>query len=196
MEKRSIRRRRGLGVRPPLAAIAARVRQHFTGAAPANFAIKKRGMNVNLILFPAFLAFNAFATAQCPDFQLSDLQALQRAEPEKKENEIQLHGFDLRSAFELQGEAIRQYSKCWYSSAGDQPVFEQLIWWNQTSNSIVFLTVNEAQFKGLRQRIVERQSSGRITENPDFYLGKMFRYRFGTRQVEHATYYFVEIGFP
>ena len=152
-------------------------------------------MKSALILLAVFFAVCACAPAQCPEFLLADLQNLQRASPDQKQNTILDLGFDLRSEFTNQAGAFRNYSKCWNSNLKDKPIFEQLIWWNLTENTVTFMTLKEAHFNALRKAIVERQTSGTITENPDFYIGKMFHYRFGNRRVDGADYFYVSIRF-
>lgn len=151
-------------------------------------------MKLALIL-PAFLAAATFAQAQCPLFQLSDLQTIQRADPAYKESKIQEYGFDLRSDFVSKGSKIRGFSKCWNTFFGEKTVYEQLIWWNTEANSVTFFTLNEVQFTSLRQSIVERRASGNITENPDIYVGHLFLYHFGRKKVEGVEYYVISIEF-
>ncbi|MCC6462286.1 MAG: hypothetical protein IT260_17595 [Saprospiraceae bacterium] len=151
-------------------------------------------MNAKLILAACF-AFGALAAqSQCIELQLSELQNLQRVEPDLRESKIQDLGFDLRSTFTSKGASYRNYSKCWVSTVRDKTTFEQLIWWNETGNSITWFTLNEQHFSSLRKAIVERNPSGSITENPDFYNGRMFQYRFGNQRVDGAEYYFVTIS--
>ncbi len=146
-----------------------------------------------LILFTAILT-SCLGAAQCPGFSLAELHSLQRATESQKHQTILSLGFDLRSDFVLRGENISSYSKCWNSNFREKSLFEQLIWWNKTTNSIIFMTLNETHYTQLRQSIVSRQSSGRVGENPDFYLGKMFQYRFGSRRVDEIDYFFVLIS--
>lgn len=136
-----------------------------------------------------------FCAAQCPEFSLSDLHALQRAGLDEKGNRILDQGFDLRKEFVMRGETTRSYSRCWRFEDGDDSIFEQLIWWNVTTGAITFLTLYESSFKHLRESIVGRQTSGKITENPDFYAGKLFLYRFGTRRVGRQEYYSISIQY-
>lgn len=145
--------------------------------------------------FAFFFTLSIGSFAQCPSFTLSDLQTLQRAGLDGKENSILEQGFDLRKEFTLRGESIRSYSRCWRFEDGQESVFEQLLWWNMTAGSITFLTLDESSFTHLRATIVERQTSGRIAENPDFYAGKLFMYRFGTRLVGKQEYYSILIQF-
>ena len=150
-------------------------------------------MYAKLILLPLFL-IPTFLLAQCPEFQLTGLHDLQRASTDQKEHRIKSHGFDLRSTFVSRGESIQSYSKCWNSNFKAKSVFEQLVWWNQTMNSITFMTLNEAHFNALRKSIISRHAGKPMTENPDFYLGKMFQYRFGQRRVDEIDYFFVQIS--
>ncbi len=147
-----------------------------------------------LILLP-LLFLGAFASAQCPELSLSQLHTMQRAEYSEKNQVIRNQGFDLRSQFTQPGASIASYSKCWNSNFRDRSIFEQLIWWNSSDNSIIFMTLKESHFLSLRDQILDRQPGGRKAENPDFYLGKMFKYRFGARRVDEAEYYFVHISF-
>lgn len=149
-------------------------------------------MKATLILFGA-IAVCGIASAQCPEFRLVDLQALQRSDADQKENNILQLGYDLRSEFTSKGSTVKSYTKCWNSNFRQQPVFEQLIWWNQTVNSVTFFTLNEEHFKALRASIIERHSNGNMTENPDFYIGRMFQYRFGAQRVDGIEYFFVSI---
>lgn len=146
-----------------------------------------------LILFAVFLLPTA-GTAQCLEFSLAELHSLQRVSESQKHHSIQSLGFDLRSDFVLRGENISSYSKCWNSNFREKAVFEQLIWWNKTTNSIHFMTLNEAHYVQLRNSILDRNGSGRTAENPDFYIGKMFQYRFGSRRVDDLDYFFVLIS--
>ena len=146
-----------------------------------------------LILFAAFL-LPYCGTAQCPEFTLAELHSLQRATVDQKDYTIQSLGFDLRSDFVLRGESISSYSKCWNSNLKEKSVFEQLVWWNKTTNSINFMTLNEAHYLQLRNSILGRHNPSRVAENPDFYIGKMFQYRFGSRRVDEVDYYFVLIS--
>lgn len=148
-----------------------------------------------ILILTAFFAVSAFGHAQCPEFQLSDLQTLQRADPALKESKIQDLGFDLRSEFITRGAKTRGYSKCWNATIREKAVFEQLLWWNTEANSITFLTLNEGHFRQLRQSIIERGTTGAITENPDIYVGHLFLYRFGTKKVDDMEYYLVSIEF-
>ncbi|MCB0533065.1 MAG: hypothetical protein H6574_05060 [Lewinellaceae bacterium] len=151
-------------------------------------------MYVKLIhLALAFLP--AFTIAQCPEFQITELHDLQRAAVDQKDYTITTLGFDLRSSFTQRGESIRSYSKCWNSNFQGKSVFEQLVWWNQTANSITFMTLNETHYTALRKRILSRHSGKPASENPDFYLGKVFQYRFGGRRVDEVDYFFVQITF-
>lgn len=151
-------------------------------------------MKFTLILFAIFAAC-AFGHAQCPEFQLADLQTLQRTDPSFKESKIQDMGFDLRSEFLAQGSKTRGYSKCWNANIREEPVYEQLIWWNTESNAITFLTLNETHFRQLRQSIIERGSTGTVTENPDIYVGHLFLYRFGIKKVDGVEFYVIGIEF-
>lgn len=152
-------------------------------------------MQAKLILL-AVLAIAATAgSAQCPGLTISDLQSLQRAETNLKDSKINDLGFDLRSEFVVRGSKIRGYSKCWNSTIRQKPVYEQLIWWNPEQNSVAFYTLQEGDFKALRQSIIERRSSGPVTENPDVYVGHLFMYRFGTQRIDGLDYYMVSIAF-
>ena len=137
----------------------------------------------------------ALATGQCPEFQLTDLHALQRASLDDKSEHIKAQGFDLRSSFVQNSETIYSYSKCWNSNYGDKSVFEQLIWWNVHRNSITFMTLNESHFKSLRSSIINRHGAKTVTENPDFYLGQIFKYNFGSRRVDGFEYFSIQISF-
>jgi hypothetical protein len=151
-------------------------------------------MNVKVILL-FLVSLPAFTLAQCPQFELLDLHNLQRATEAQKESTIQSLGFDLRSSFIQRGESIQSYSKCWNSNFKGQSLFEQLLWWNKTTNAITLLTLNEAHYVALRKSIVNRNPGTKTTENPDFYLGKMFQYRFGGRRVDGIDYFFVQISY-
>jgi hypothetical protein len=148
-----------------------------------------------ILILPAFFAAAVFGHAQCPAFQLSDLQTLQRTDPALKESKIQDLGFDLRSEFVTQGAKTRGYSKCWNTTIREKAIFEQLIWWNTESNSISFFTLNEDHFRQLRQSITDRGATGGITENPDIYVGHLFLYRFGVKKVDAVEFYVVTIEF-
>ena len=151
-------------------------------------------MKSSLILL-AVTAVCSFGRSQCAVFQLADLQGLQRADAYVKESKIQDLGFDLRSEFAFHGSKMRGYSKCWNSTNRQQPVYEQLIWWNTDQNSITFFTLKEEHFKALRQSIVERRASGNMAENPDVYVGHLFQYRFGAQRVDGVEYFMISIAF-
>ncbi len=151
-------------------------------------------MQSNLILL-AFLAAAIAGKTQCPALTLADLQTLQRAESPLKDNKINDLGFDLRSEFVVRGSKIRGYSKCWNATIRQKAVYEQLIWWNTEQNSVAFYTLEEADFRALRQSIVERRSSGSIAENPDVYVGHLFMYHFGTQRIDGVDYFMVSIAF-
>lgn len=148
-----------------------------------------------ILILSAVFAFCAFGHTQCPEFQLADLQMLQRTDPSVKESKIQDLGFDLRSEFLTQGFKTRGYSKCWNSNFREKPVYEQLIWWNTETNAITFFTLNESHFRGLRRSIIERGSTGAVTENPDIYVGHQFLYRFGVKKVDEIEFFAISIEF-
>ncbi len=147
----------------------------------------------SFLLFSALLVSKTIQ-AQCTGLPLGDLQYLQRANPDQKDNKILDLGFDLRSEFQNRGAFIRGYSKCWNTTIKQNTVYDQLIWWNQSNNSITWFTRNEKQYSSLRRSIVERKGSGKVTENPDFIVGQQFRYRFGGQKVDGIDYFFVTIS--
>ena len=148
------------------------------------------------LLLSVFVCCCFTLRSQCPGMALSELHQLQRASLDQKESTIQALGFDLRSQFTMQGTAVRSFSKCWNSNWKGQAVFEQLVWWLPNSNALIFMTLNEGHYKQLRKSIVSRRRTEKeVTENPDFYIGRLFHYRFGGRRVDGIDYFFVKISF-
>jgi hypothetical protein len=151
-------------------------------------------MNVPVRIFVVlfFSISYHFVFSQCSDIQLNMLQVMQKADAFSKDLQIQKFGFDLRKEFTRDGIVIRQYSKCWTTNDGSQPVFEQLLLWDRTNNCISFLTLNMGQNKLLRDAVAERHPS---EEQRDLVVGKMFRYQFSIQAMDGHDYYVLTVSF-
>jgi hypothetical protein len=141
------------------------------------------------LILPALLAVLPFISmAQCAEFTLSDLQAIQRADLDDRQNAILERGFDLRNTVEKTGNTAKRYYKCW----SGQEIFEQVVVWHIELNSVMFLTKNEEHYKNLRNAIEGR--SGQPVGVNDVYTGRMFQYRFGRQVLDGIDYYSISIS--
>lgn len=150
----------------------------------------------NLIMRPALLlAFllqsGAFCFAQCPDFQLSDLHSLQKADSAGKESWLLSHGFDLAAK---SGHSLR-YNKCWMHYHGRAAVYNQVIYWNTVSGDITYLTPDESAFQALRQFIEGRHGQTGSIGMSDMYVGQMFKYKFGSQWLDGVMHWSVAISY-
>lgn len=131
-----------------------------------------------------------FCLAQCPEFQLSDLQSLQKANSIEKENWLNSHGFDLAART---GNSLR-YNKCWKRYHSGAPVYSQIIYWNTVSGDITYLTPDEDTFQSLRQFIEGRHGQTGTIGASDVYVGQMFRYKFGSQWLDGVMHWSVAIS--
>ena len=142
-----------------------------------------------LIFFACTLAFRT--AAQCPAFQLSDLQMLQKTSDAEKENWLRSRGFDLASK---SGSTLR-YNKCWNGYHGSKAVYNQVILWNTTSGNITFLSPDQESFQQLRTTIEERHGQTSTLGSSDVFVGQMFRYNFGSQYMDGVMHWSVAIAF-
>ncbi len=147
-------------------------------------------------LLPLFacLLLQTAVIAQCSEFELATLQSFQRADESNKESQILGRGFDVHRQFVIAGHTYRRYDKCWVTTVGNTALYEQVVLWDATNNTITVAMMDEAKFKKLRSAIEERPSSPKPSGS-DVYIGKMFRYQFIQQQIDGQDYYAVCISF-
>lgn len=136
-------------------------------------------------------AFALRTAAQCPAFQLSDLQMLQKTSDAEKENWLRSHGFDLASK---SGVNLR-YNKCWNGYHSSKTVYNQVILWNTASGNITYLSPDQAAFQQLRTAIEERHGQTSTLGASDVFIGQMFRYNFGSQYLDGVMHWSVAIAF-
>ncbi len=143
--------------------------------------------------FLALLLLGAAQTtqAQCPEIKLNDLQYLQTIDPGGKEAKILALGFDAHNQFVRNGATFKGYNKCWQTTSGDQPIFDQKIIWNVTQNIVMFLTLNPAHYQHLRQAVSDRHPEA---GDQTVVIGKVFRYEFSIQRVEGLDYYALAVS--
>lgn len=141
--------------------------------------------------FILFLVCTIRTTAQCPDFQLADLQALMRANDAQKERQILNLGFDLNA----KTDNSFRYNKCWNSHRNGKEIYDQVIYWNTGTGNITFLTPNEEAFLALRKSIEGRHGQTGTLGASDVYSGQMFMYRFGSRWLDGVMHWSIQISF-
>jgi hypothetical protein len=146
-------------------------------------------MRTAVLLF--FVFFQAKNFAQCPDFQLIDLQMLQRAEGSAKESSLLEMGFDRGGKV---GNSLR-FNKCWQTTTGGKAIYEQVIYWNVASGNITFLTPKEDDYLRLRKSIEGRHGASGSMGASDIYVGQVFRYEFGARGLDGVQHWSVAISF-
>jgi len=112
------------------------------------------------------LSYSLFATAQCSEFEIVMLQAIQRADAAQKESKIQSLGFDLYST----QNGRRIFHKCWKGNVDGKPVYEQKIILEDKSLAYTFLTLNQDHFMKLRSSIEERMAELANQRTPVFTL--------------------------
>lgn len=130
-----------------------------------------------------------FLQAQCSEFDIVMLQAVQRAEADKKDAQILSYGFDL---FATQN-GNRIFNKCWRGNVDGKAIYEQRIILEPSSHSYTFMTLNRDHFVRLRSSIEDRNGGAGQTEDPNLYIGRMFRYRFGVQSYDGHEYFKVTI---
>ena len=145
---------------------------------------------------PAFfiffsLVFTSRIFAQCSDFQLVDLQSLQRANAAQKESQMHAFGFDLGAKA---GNSFR-FNKCWAASRNGKAIYSQVLYWNTASGNMTYLTPNEEAFLALRRSIEERHGQTSSLGVSDSYIGQFFRYKFGSQWLDGVMHWSVEISF-
>jgi hypothetical protein len=145
---------------------------------------------MQFFLTTLLLLSTLYCTAQCSAFDISMLQAIQRAEPDQKAYKIESFGFDLYGS--QNGQQI--FNKCWKGNAGAKSIYEQKIILETQKNSYTFLTQNEEHFVRLRTAIEERNGGVGKTEDANLYVGRMFQYRFGKQSYDGHEYYKVTIS--
>jgi hypothetical protein len=128
--------------------------------------------------------------AQCPVFQLSDFQALQRANDAQKESLIRSLGFDLIS----KTDNSFRYNKCWNRHRNGKEVYDQVLVWNTDSGQMTFLTPDEAGFMAFRKTIEGRHGQTGTLGTSDVYIGQMFVYHFGSRWLDGVMHWSVDIS--
>ena len=145
------------------------------------------------ILLLAFLFFSTAQTAraQCPEIKLNDLQYLQSIDAGVKEAKILALGFDAHNQFVRNGATFKGYNKCWQTTTGEQPIFDQKIIWNVTQNTVMFLTLNPAHYQHLRQAVADRHPEA---GDQTVVIGKVFRYEFSIQRVEGLDYYALAVS--
>jgi hypothetical protein len=129
--------------------------------------------------------------AQCPEFQLVDLQSLQRSNDVQRENALRSLGFDLGTKT---GNSL-QYNKCWSANRNGNPVYNQVLYWNIASGNITFLTPDESAFLALRKSIEGRHGQTGTLSASDRYIGQVFQYKFGSRWLNGVMHWSVDISF-
>lgn len=124
--------------------------------------------------------------SQCTEMQVNALQVVQKAEPASKEAEILKLGFDLSSEQGTGAANVRKFVKCWnsYGPKG-KSYFDQVVLWHTNTNTITFLTLDEAAFGRLRKSVEERHPG---SEGQQTVYGKMFRYTFVSQDVSGRVY--------
>jgi hypothetical protein len=146
---------------------------------------------VKLFLPFAFALLTAiFATAQCSEFEITMLQAIQRAEPGQKDAKIQSFGFDPYSS----QNGRRIFNKCWKGNVDGKTIYEQKIILEEKQNTYTFLTLNQEHFMRLRSAIEDRNGGIGKSEDPNIYVGRMFLYRFGMQSYDGHEYYKITIS--
>jgi len=124
--------------------------------------------------------------SQCTEMQLNTLQVVQKAEPASKESEILKLGFDLSSEQGTGAANVRKFVKCWNSNGPQgKSYFDQVVLWHTNTNTVTFLTLDDAAFSRLRKSVEERHpgSAGQQT-----VYGKMFRYTFVSQDLSGRAY--------
>lgn len=137
------------------------------------------------------VVFAAGLFAQCPDFQLADLQALQRGSDVQRENLLRSLGFDLGAKA---GNSFR-YNKCWNTNRMGKAIYDQVIYWNTASGNITFMTPDEEAFAMLRKSIEGRHGQTGSLGASDVYIGQVFRYKFGSQWLDGVMHWTVVITF-
>lgn len=150
-----------------------------------------------MLLYPLLLlcCTCCYSQSPCPDLDLAALQAMQKADVSLKESKIQESGFDLHSQFVANGATMRRYNKCWMGNSGGKPMYEQVLLWNTTANHLMYLMIGEPVFQQFKSAIEERHSSAGAQKNNDFYVGRLFMYRYSVQKLDNAEYYAVLINF-
>ncbi len=136
------------------------------------------------------LVFSSDISAQCIEFQLVDLQSLQRIPVAQKESHIRGLGFDLNAKV---GNSFR-YNKCWNTNRKGKAIYDQVLYWNTSSGNITYLTPDEEAFLALRKSIEGRHGQTSTLGASDIYIGQMFRYQFGSRWLDGVMHWSVEIS--
>ena len=137
------------------------------------------------------LVYISESIAQCPDFQLVNLQAMQRANDAQRENTLRSYGFDLGGKT---GNSLR-YNKCWNTERNGKAIFDQVLLWNTASGNLTFLTPDEAAYLALRKSIEGRHGQTGTLGSSDKYIGQVFQYHFGSRWLDGVMHWTVEISF-
>ena len=136
------------------------------------------------------LVFTSGILAQCADFQLVDLQSLQRANVAQKETQIRALGFDLGAKV---GNSLR-YNKCWNTNRNNTAIYDQVLYWNTASGNMTYLTPDEQAFLRLRKSIESRHGQTTSLGASDRYIGQLFQYNFGSRWLDGVMHWSVEIS--
>jgi hypothetical protein len=144
-------------------------------------------------LFPLTLVFFTRLAGQCPTFDLQMLQSVLRTPVPEREVQIFDLGFDFDTDIKDGVDEVRQYRKCWQGGGNGVTVFEQLLQWNFGLNSIVYLTLDEQDYKTLHESIVGRADKTGGHDGGNTYVGRLYRYYFGVQPVNGIDYYMVSI---
>jgi hypothetical protein len=141
-----------------------------------------------------FLLLPFQTSAQCSEFLLTALHAIQRADAAGKDAKIQEYGFDLHKMMNGENTETKVYDKCWKGDQDSKNIYEQKIYWHTHNNTIEFMTLDREHFLSLRRSIEDRQraSGGR---GSDVYIGRVFEYHFGLQNVDGNEYHRVLISF-
>ncbi|MCC7245953.1 MAG: hypothetical protein IT269_09755 [Saprospiraceae bacterium] len=123
--------------------------------------------------------------AQCPAFQLADLQSAQRG----GQGSIEVLGFDLTK----ENAANLRYDRCWITRSNGKELYSQVIWLNKQTGNITFLTNDETAFLNLRRQIEERNGSTATLGQSDFYVGRVFKYEFFRQNLDGLEYFATSI---
>jgi hypothetical protein len=138
----------------------------------------------------ATLCFSVGLSSQCSEFDLTMLQAIQRAEPEHKKEKVISFGFDLYAT--QNGNFI--FNKCWKGNVSGKTIYHQKIILETAQERFSFMTLDRELFVRLRTAIEDRNGGVGRTEDPNWYVGRLFQYRFEVQHYDGHEYYKVTIS--
>lgn len=145
-----------------------------------------------IIAFVLGLYASSSLQAQCTPLSINDLQVIQSADPSVKHGSITNAGFDLRNIVTKGGVVSQVYSRCWFSTVNGQMIFEQRIIWDQTNDTVKFLTFNEGHFQDLRRQLDEKHPAG---VGQTVVVGQRFKYLFGADIMDGREYHSLLLSF-